>query len=84
MENIFRARKTLRGYYWLGLEKSGNLYYWQDGTKVNNGATSNADPCEPLPLHLPRPCYHTTGTAAELLLHGLCATARASMPICNS
>jgi hypothetical protein len=44
VEIAFRAK--LPSIYWLGLEKSGNLYYWQDGTKVNNGATSNASPCE--------------------------------------
>ncbi len=42
---MYKARGILPSLYWLGLEKSGNLYYWQDGTVVNNGHTSNADPC---------------------------------------
>ncbi len=53
VETLFKGRGSLGRYYWLGLEKSGNLYYWQDGTKVNNGATSNADPCKPTGAHLP-------------------------------
>ncbi len=31
-------------YYWTGLIKQGNLFYWPDGTTAGNGITSNADP----------------------------------------
>ena len=30
--------------YWIGLEEVGNLYYWHDGSKINNGMVSNANP----------------------------------------
>ena len=46
VEAYFATQKVLATYYWLGLEKRQNLYYWQDGTRVNNGNVSNADPCE--------------------------------------
>jgi hypothetical protein len=44
VETRFSNTGALSYYYWIGLEKSGNMYYWQDGTPVNNGFTSNADP----------------------------------------
>ncbi len=44
VENRFRNTGALPWYYWIGLEKSGNMYYWQDGTPVNSGLTSNAAP----------------------------------------
>jgi hypothetical protein len=59
IEMWFRKTRSLRSMYWLGLEKSGYLYYWQDGTKVNNGNVSNEDPCEHelQPLHLETLCH---------------------------
>jgi hypothetical protein len=44
VERRFTDTGALSSYYWIGLEKSGNMYYWQDGTPVNNGFTSNANP----------------------------------------
>jgi hypothetical protein len=46
IEAWFRMTRSLRSIYWIGLEKSTNLYFWQDGSVVNNGNVSNADPCE--------------------------------------
>jgi hypothetical protein len=34
----------LPSFYWTGLVKDGNRYFWPDGTFAGNGATSNADP----------------------------------------
>ena len=42
----FLATRRLGSYYWTGLQKVGNAYFWPDGSLVNNGATSNTDPCE--------------------------------------
>ena len=43
----FKQTRALRSPYWIGLEKpaGSNLYYWSDGSVVNNGNVSNADPC---------------------------------------
>jgi hypothetical protein len=46
IETWFATTKSLRPIYWIGLEKSGTLYYWVDGSRVNNGNVSNEDPCE--------------------------------------
>jgi hypothetical protein len=46
VETTFTSRSLLPAYYWLGLERAGNLYYWVDGTRVNNGNVSNTNPCE--------------------------------------
>ncbi len=54
IETWFAMATSLRGIYWIGLEKSGNLYYWQDRSLVNNGNISNEDPCE----HLAPACCH--------------------------
>lgn len=35
---------VLSSYYWLGLEKSGVIYHWLDGTNAGNGMVSNANP----------------------------------------
>jgi hypothetical protein len=44
VETYYWQTNAMYWYYWIGLERSGNLYYWQDGTRVNNGNMSNADP----------------------------------------
>jgi hypothetical protein len=57
IEMRFRKSGSLRSMYWIGLEKSGNLYYWQDRSRVNNGNVSNEDPCKSRMWHH---CYSTT------------------------
>lgn len=51
MESIFAGKGLLSSLYWIGLEKptGANTYFWQDGTMVNNGYVSNANPCEGTP-----------------------------------
>jgi hypothetical protein len=44
LERYFRATRKLPSTYWTGLIKNANLYYWPDGSVVNNGATSNSNP----------------------------------------
>jgi hypothetical protein len=45
VEFHFKGTRALRSMYWIGLEKSGNMYYWRgDGKRVNNGNVSDADP----------------------------------------
>jgi hypothetical protein len=45
VELFFKGTRALRSLYWIGLERSGNTYYWLgDGTRVNNGNVSDADP----------------------------------------
>jgi hypothetical protein len=44
VEAYFRSSNALRSPYWLGLEKRGTLYYWTDGSVVNNGNVSNNSP----------------------------------------
>jgi hypothetical protein len=44
VETYFRQTNAMNWYYWIGLEKQANVYYWQDGTRINNGNLSNADP----------------------------------------
>jgi hypothetical protein len=51
VEKYFRETGRLLSYYWTGLIKSANLYYWPDDTLVNNGATSNADPYAHFPYN---------------------------------
>ncbi len=51
LENYFRATRKLGTTYWTGLIKNANLYYWPDGTVVNNGATSNANPYAHFPYN---------------------------------
>jgi hypothetical protein len=31
-------------YYYIGLEKAGNVWYMYDGTSVGNGVPSNSNP----------------------------------------
>ncbi len=44
VETYYKQTGAMNWYYWIGLEKSGSLYYWQDGTRINNGNMSNANP----------------------------------------
>jgi hypothetical protein len=44
VESYFKASRALRSVYWIGLEKQANLYFWRDGSVVNNGNVSDADP----------------------------------------
>jgi hypothetical protein len=59
VETRFTTTGALPWYYWIGLEKSANMYYWQDGTPVNNGLTSNANPVGGMWHHVDCvPCWH--------------------------
>ena len=51
METYFKATRKLGTSYWTGLIKNANLYYWPDGSVVNNGATSNANPYAHFPYN---------------------------------
>ncbi len=51
IEKYFRATRRLGSIYWTGLIKNDNLYYWPDGSVVNNGATSNANPYAHFPYN---------------------------------
>jgi hypothetical protein len=47
VENYFYSStgtNVMSATYWIGLEEVGNLYYWHDGSKLNNGMVSNANP----------------------------------------
>jgi hypothetical protein len=37
-------KSSLLETYWTGLERSGNVHYWQDGTSIGNGVPSNTNP----------------------------------------
>lgn len=41
---LLQGTGRLPSYYWTGLVKQGTLFYWPDGTVVNSGAPSNANP----------------------------------------
>lgn len=49
IEQYFKAtaKLTATAVYWLGLYKSGNLFFWADGTFVGNGEVSE----EPIYAH---------------------------------
>jgi hypothetical protein len=49
-ETYFTTGRELGAYYWIGLEKQANMYYFQDGSQVNNGAVKNTSPCKRLPV----------------------------------
>jgi hypothetical protein len=47
VENYFyggSGTNAMAATYWIGLTEVGNLYYWHDGSKINNGMVSNANP----------------------------------------
>ena len=44
MENYYSSVSSGNAYYYIGLEKVGNLWYWYDGASAGNGQPSNANP----------------------------------------
>ena len=44
IESYFMGTGQLPSYYWTGLLKQDNQYYWPDGAAAGNGMTSNANP----------------------------------------
>ena len=53
------STNALSSTYWLGLEKSGFIYYWLDGKNAGNGMVSNANPYAHFAYD-----YHDTATPA--------------------
>ncbi len=44
LESYYTSASSGNGYYYIGLEKVGNLWYWYDGSSAGNGQPSNANP----------------------------------------
>jgi hypothetical protein len=43
VENFF-SRTAVLTHYWIGLFKSGTIYYWNGGGYAGTGVTSDANP----------------------------------------
>jgi hypothetical protein len=44
LESYYTSASSGNAYYYIGLEKVGNLWYWYDGASAGNGQPGNANP----------------------------------------
>ena len=44
MESYYSSVSSGNNYYYIGLEKAGNLWYMYDGTSVGNAVPINSNP----------------------------------------